>query len=185
MQKKWKIIRSIAKESLRLFEVRYNYLVNPRNDKEVEVVVLSGNDAVNIMALTTENKVITIRQYRFGINDYTTEIPGGLVDNNEDLLIAAKRELREETGYSGQDWQYLGKIAQNPVFQNAYIHHFLLTNAQLTDPTEFDEAEDITLIEMSLDEVKEGITEAAFQHPHTVSALVLGLAKINNRTLFP
>lgn len=179
MQKKWKIIRSVAKESLRLFEARYNYLINPRNNKEVEVVVLSGNDAVNVVAVSTENKVIMIRQYRFGINDYTTEIPGGLVDDGEDLLIAAKRELREETGYSGENWQFLGKIAQNPVFQDAYIHHFLLTDAQLTDPTEFDEAEDIKLIEMDVVEVKKGVQTAAFQHPHTVSALVLAFEKMN------
>ena len=182
MQKKWKIIRSVAKESLRLFEARYNYLINPRNEKEVEVVVLSGNDAVNVMAVTTENKVVMIQQYRFGINDYTTEIPGGLVDKGEDTLLAAQRELREETGYSGSDWQYLGKIAQNPVFQDAYIHHYLLTDAKKTHPTEFDEAEDIEVIEMGLDEVRKGIQKCAFQHPHTVNALVLGFEKTRSRT---
>jgi len=178
MQKQWKILRSVAKESLRLFEARYNYLINPRNGKEVEVVVLSGNDAVNVMAITTENKVVMIRQYRFGINDYTIEIPGGLVDEGEDALLAAQRELREETGYSGKDWQYLGKIAQNPVFQDAYIHHYLVTEAEKTHPTEFDEAEDIELVEMNLEEVQKGLEICAFQHPHTVSALILGLRKV-------
>ena len=178
MQKKWKVLRSVAKESLRLFEARYNYLINPRNGKEVEVVVLSGNDAVNVMAVTTENTVVMIKQYRFGINDYTTEIPGGLVDVGEDILLAAKRELREETGYSGENWQYLGKIAQNPVFQDAYIHHYLLLDAEKTHPTEFDEAEDIEMLEMKVEEVQEGVQKCAFQHPHTVSALVLGLKKI-------
>ncbi|MGK0366098.1 MAG: ADP-ribose pyrophosphatase [Saprospiraceae bacterium] len=178
MQKQWKILRSVRKESLRLFETRYDYLINPRNDKEVEVIVLSGDDAVNIMALTSANKVVMIKQYRFGINDYTIEIPGGLVDAGEDILLAAQRELREETGYSGENWQYLGKIAQNPVFQDAYIHHFLLTGAQKTHPTEFDEAEDIEMIEMKLEDVRKGLRECAFQHPHTVSALVLGFEKI-------
>ena len=180
MQKQWKILRSVAKESLRLFEAKYNYLINPRNGKEVEVVVLSGNDAVNVMAITKENKVIMIRQYRFGINNYTTEIPGGLVDKGEDILLAAQRELREETGYSGENWQYLGKIAQNPVFQDAYIHHYLLTDAEKTHSTQFDEAEDIEMIEMDLGEMRRGLAACKFQHPHTVSALVLGLEKIKN-----
>ena len=178
MQKQWKILRSVAKESLRLFEARFNYLINPRNGKEVEVVVLSGNDAVNVMAITTENKVVMIKQYRFGINDYTTEIPGGLVDDGEDVLLAAQRELREETGYSGDNWRYLGKIAQNPVFQDAYIHHYLATDVEKTHPTEFDEAEDIERIEMNLDEVRVGLQNCAFQHPHTVSALILGFEKM-------
>ena len=180
MQKQWKVLRSVTKESLRLFEARYNYLVNPRNGKEVEVVVLSGNDAVNVMAITTENKVLMIKQYRFGINDYTTEIPGGLVDEGEDILLAAQRELREETGFSGENWQYLGKIAQNPVFQDAYIHHYLLIDAQKTHPTEFDEAEDIVRVEMDLDAVREGLQTCAFQHPHTVSALILGFEKMKD-----
>lgn len=177
MQKKWKIIRSIAKESLRLFEVKYNYLINPRNKKEVEVVVLAGNDAVNIMAVTSKKTIVMIKQYRFGINDYTVEIPGGLVDAGEDTLKAAQRELREETGYSGTNWQYLGKIAQNPVFQDAYIHHYLLLDAEKTHSTEFDEAEDIQMIEMEVDEVRKNMQNCAFQHPHTVNALVLGLQK--------
>jgi 8-oxo-dGTP pyrophosphatase MutT (NUDIX family) len=178
MQKNWKVIRTVAKESLRIFKAQYNYLINPRNGKEIEVVVLTGNDAVNVMAVTSENKVVMIKQYRFGINDYTIEIPGGLVDAGEDLLHAAQRELREETGYSGENWKYLGKIAQNPVFQDAYIHHYLLIDAEKTHPTEFDEAEDIEMIEMKVKEVKEGIQNCAFQHPHTVSALVLGLGEV-------
>lgn len=179
MEKNWKIIRSVAKESLRIFNAQFNYLINPRNGKEIEVVVLTGNDAVNVMAVTTDNKVIMIKQYRFGINDYTVEIPGGLVDTGEDLLEAAKRELREETGYSGENWKYLGKIAQNPVFQDAYIHHFLLTGAEKTYETDFDEAEDIEMIEMNMEEVRKGVNKCAFQHPHTVNALVLGLQIIN------
>ena len=183
MTKKWKRIRSQAKENLRLFDVRFDYLISPRTDKEVEVVVLAGGDAVNVAAVTAENKVVFAEQYRFGINKYTTEIPGGLIDPGETPLTAAVRELREETGYTAETWIYLGKIPQNPVFQDAYIHHYLAMNASLTDATTFDEAEDIALLLLSLDEVKKGLRNFTFQHPHSVSALYAAVDYLENNKI--
>lgn len=178
LKKTWKILRSVPLQNLRLFTARFDYLINPRNGKEVEIVVLSGGHAVNITALTPDNEVVMIHQYRYGIHDYTTEIPGGLIDAGEEPLTAARRELREETGFSGDDWVYLGKIPQNPVFQDSFVHHFLLKNAVMTDSTEFDEAEDIELLKLPLAEVKAGLFAGRFQHPHTVSALALALREL-------
>lgn len=178
MKKQWQLLRSIKKQNLRLFDARFDHLINPRNDKEIEVVVLTGASAVNVVALTTNATFLFIRQYRFGVNEYTVEIPGGLLDEGENTLTAVQRELQEETGYGGGTWEYLGKINQNPVFQDNYIHHYLATGVELMHNTNFDDAEDIEIVEMTLEEVKEGIQKLAFQHPHTVSALVLALNKL-------
>lgn len=173
--KKWQIIRSTFQANLRMFEARFDKLINPRNNKEIEIVVLAGDDAVNVVGITRRNTILLIEQYRFGIHDYTTEIPGGLIDKNEEPIEAAKRELREETGYGGSNWQYLGKIPQNPVFQDAYIHHFIALDIEKKYKTQLDDAEDISILELSIKEVREGLKRGAFQHPHTVSAFMLCL----------
>ena len=112
-----------------------------------------------------------VEQYRFGIQQYTLEIPGGMVDDGEDHRIAVERELLEETGYSGIDWYFLGSIPSNPVFQDQYIHHYILKDAVLTGNTSFDDAEDIFIKEVPLPEVIKLLKEGKIQHPHIVNAL--------------
>ena len=65
--------------------------------------------AVCIIPLTDENEVIVERQFRYPVNEIITEIPAGKLDyKDEDRLEAAKRELREETGYTATEWIDLG-----------------------------------------------------------------------------
>lgn len=63
--------------------------------------IKTGPPGACVLALTEDNKVITVRQYRPGPNKVLHELPGGFVDENEEVAVAAARELREETGYSG------------------------------------------------------------------------------------
>lgn len=177
-KKEWKIIRSENKGNIRLFDISYKYLISPRTGQEVEVVCLAGDDAVNIVALTPEQEVLLIHQFRFGILDYTYEVPGGFVDKGESVLTAAKRELQEETGYSAKEWIYLGKVPMNPTFQDAYIHHYLALDAKLTAKTNFDDAEDIAFKLLPISDVEEGLRNLKFQHPHAISALFAALSHL-------
>jgi ADP-ribose pyrophosphatase len=68
------------------------------------------NDYVSILAFTKEKNYLLVKQYRPAINKFTLEIPGGLVDRGESPLKAAKRELKEETGYVVKDINYLGSF---------------------------------------------------------------------------
>jgi len=172
---KWELLKSEEGIDLKLFKVRYDYLRNPRNDKIIKVIVLDGSDSVNVVPITKNDGILMIEQYRFGIGDYTLEIPGGIVDEGEDHQQAAARELLEETGYSGKDWQYLGVIPANPVFQNSSIHHWLVRDIALTGTTDFDDAEDIRFLEIPIERVRQMIRKGEIRHPHTLNALVLAL----------
>ncbi len=66
-----------------LFSTRYDQVRNPRNGLTHTVVVLEGNDAAQVVALTPDDKILLVRQYRFGIGDYTLELPGGMIDTGE------------------------------------------------------------------------------------------------------
>ncbi len=172
---KWELIKSEEGIDLKLFKVRYDYLRNPRNDKIIKVIVLDGPDSVNVVPITQEGGILMIEQYRFGIGEYTLEIPGGIVDGGENHRQAAERELLEETGYSGEAWHHLGSIPANPVFQNSMIHHWLVWDVVLTGTTDFDEAEDIRIVELPFEKVRQMIKKGEIKHPHTLNALVLVL----------
>ncbi|HMQ45799.1 MAG TPA: NUDIX hydrolase [Saprospiraceae bacterium] len=168
------IKKSSAKgPDLKLFKARYDLMVNPRNGKSEQMIILESNDSVNVVALTPDRHVLFVRQYRFGIADYTLELPGGIVDAQEVVAHAAQRELREETGYSSNRWTELGKIPSNPVFMNSYIHHWLAMDVMLTHEPELDDGEAVETVLIPLETVRQQYQSGFFQHPHTVNALLL------------
>ncbi|MCP4694207.1 MAG: NUDIX hydrolase, partial [Desulfobacterales bacterium] len=128
----WRLIKTEEGPDLGLFKVRYNWRENPRNGRELKTVMLDSIDWVNAVAITRDERIVVVRQYRFGIEDFTTEIPGGMVDPGEDSGQAAARELLEETGYTSRSWESLGSVQPNPAFHNNLCHHWLARDAEKT-----------------------------------------------------
>jgi 8-oxo-dGTP pyrophosphatase MutT (NUDIX family) len=169
----WFIEKSEPGPDLKLFEARFDFIKNPRNGITEKKVILSGGNAVNVIALTSDNEIVLVRQYRFGTASYTLELPGGLVDPDESIVKAAERELEEETGYTcGEKLIPLGKIGQNPVFMDSYVHHFLALDVKLTKQQTLDAGENIEVILMPLEELKFRWQKGEIEHPHSVNALL-------------
>lgn len=177
MKPQWELLRSEPVDDLKLFRARFDFMKNPRNGLTQRMVVLESPDAANIVAITTAAQILFVKQYRVGIHAETLELPGGIVDPGEDHAIGAQRELREETGYTGGTWSYLGKIASNPVFMNNYTHHYLAENVKLTTDLTLDEGEAVEVVTMSVAEVFQRWRTGWFEHPHTVNALLLFFAQ--------
>ncbi len=169
-EKDWKLIKKEPAIDLNILNIEHHHYRNPRNDKVVKTVAINGNDAVNVIALTKDKKVLLVRQFRFGIGDYTIELPGGMVDEGESNMDAVQRELREETGFAGTNWQKIGSIYSNPVFMNSKITHFMVESASAQYPLELDDAEDVEILTLSIKDVYDWIDEEKIQHPHTISA---------------
>ena len=167
----WRHVNSEHGPQIPLFNVRYDWLENPRTREVLKRLVLETPDWVNIVALTPENRVVMVRQFRFGIGKITTEIPGGIVDPGETSGEAARRELLEETGYTGGEWEYLGAVEANPAIQNNLCHHWLARHVVKNGHMDLGDGEDIMVMEMSLDEIKQEIREGRLLHSLALSAL--------------
>ena len=93
--KNWRKARSEAGPDLLLFNARYDFMENPRNNKVMKRIVRETRDWVNVVAITPEEKIVLVKQFRFGSGNITVEIPAGLIDENESSYDAAVRELKD------------------------------------------------------------------------------------------
>jgi ADP-ribose pyrophosphatase len=169
--KPWKCIKAQEGEDLKLFRVQHRWMQNPRNGKILKRLVLETGDWVNVIAITPEETIVFVRQYRFGTGKISLEIPGGLIDPGEDSRQAALRELKEETGYTSGNWQHLGAVEPNPAFLNNCCNHWLALDVQQTAKPAPDEGEDIEVLALTFDEILQHIRSGEIRHVLVLSAL--------------
>ena len=167
----WNLIRSEEGPDLGIFKVRFDWVESPRNASMLRASVLETSDWSNVVPVTPEGKIVLVKQYRFGIGHVTTEIPGGAVDQDETPKGAVVRELREETGYTSENWACLGWVEPNPAFQNNRCYSWLARDAVKTHSVEQDHFEDVDCCEMTLEELKQEIREGRMRNSLTLLAL--------------
>ena len=98
---------------------------------------------MNVVAFTRTGELLVVEQFRHGIDASTLEIPGGGCDEGEAPEVAARRELREETGFSSDRWVSLGSCTPNPATQTNRCHTFLALDCEPEGALELDPAEEL------------------------------------------
>ena len=121
----WRRERSERVADCRIFKVRRDFSVDPREGRVHDFYVIEAPDWINVVPLTGEGEVVLIEQYRHGSEEVSLEIPGGMVDPGEQPHETAARELLEETGYEAREVALLGKTRPNPAIQDNWIHTFV------------------------------------------------------------
>ncbi|MDX1641033.1 MAG: NUDIX hydrolase, partial [Balneolaceae bacterium] len=144
-------------------------------------VVIDAPEWINIIALTETRDIVLVEQYRAGIHQSTLEIPGGMVDEHESPLEAAKRELLEETGYRSEKWTLLGKTSANPTFMNNYTSIFLAEECMKESEQKLDGNEDIDIHLMKLDYFLELVKNSVVHHSVVVAAVAHLLLHFNQK----
>jgi len=120
-------------------------------------------ECVLALAITKENEVLLIEQYRHAIQEQSIEFPGGFIDENEIPETAIVRELLEETGYSFSAFHYLGKTYSNPGVLTNATHLFVATGGEKTSEQSLDANEEITIMLKPREEVKTMVQKYQFK----------------------
>jgi len=172
MIKPWKKVGSKPVGDFRIFKMRADTAVNPRTGEEHDFFVIDSVNWVNIIAVTSDQKLVMVEQYRHGSNTVELEIPGGMMDPHEnDPVVTAVRELREETGYEGENARELGKIWSNPAIFSNTTYTVLIENCELKHGLEFDSGEDLITRLVPVDEIPGLIADGKINHSLVVVAL--------------
>jgi 8-oxo-dGTP pyrophosphatase MutT (NUDIX family) len=172
MSRPWKKVSTKQLGDFRIFKLRSDTFISPRTQKEHDFFVLESVNWVNIIAVTPDQQLVMVEQYRFGSNTVELEIPGGMMDPGEtDPVATAVRELREETGYEGEHARMLGSIHANPAILNNTCFTVLIENCRLKHAVDFDQGEDLATRLVPVSEIPRLVADEKIGHSLVVVAL--------------
>jgi ADP-ribose pyrophosphatase len=146
------------------------------NGNLLDATIFEFRSWANIVALTRNGDVVLVKQYRHGICQALVEFPGGVVDDDEDPMAGARRELLEETGYTSSNIIEIGKIYPNPALQTNTLHCFLALDAEKISRQNLDAGEDIEVLLIPLDELIATAKRGEFPHALMTAVLFSALA---------
>ena len=169
--KKWSFKSAKVVYRNKLFRIRQERCIIPRTGKPYDYFYEDSPNWVNVVALTKTNKVILIKQYRHAVREFTIEIPGGIMDKiDTSPLAAVKRELLEETGYGGGDFQLIGTCRPNPAIINNKVYTYLARGVSLIGEPHPDSTEEIKVFEKKISEIDSLIRNGKISHSLVITA---------------
>jgi len=157
-----------------IFSVRQDRAAHPQTGRVGEYVVLEQPDWANVVAVTADERIVMIRQWRHGTRAVELEIPAGIVDPGESPRAAAIRELREETGYapaSPEAVVAIGAVAPNPAYQSNTCHTFLATGCTEVGAQALDPGEDIEVVLLTRAELDAALERGEVRNAQVICGL--------------
>ncbi len=159
-----------------LFQLRKERFQSRVSGLTHDFFVIQLADAVHAIALTPENEILCVRQFRAGSARDSLEVPGGLIDPNEDPCTAGARELLEETGYAGDPPELIGTLWSNPALVTSRTTTIVIRNVRRVAQPKLDHTEELTVERVPAGEVMGLIQDGRIDHALVVAGLLWWLA---------
>lgn len=154
--KKWKTLNSRYLIKRPWLTARCDCVELPSGIQMPEYYVLEYPDWINVIAITKDNEFVFVEQYRHGLGEVSMELCAGVCENKDGShLESAKRELLEETGYAGGQWEHFMTLSANTSTMNNLTYCFVAKGVELVSSQHLDDTEDINVHLLSLDEVRQ------------------------------
>jgi 8-oxo-dGTP pyrophosphatase MutT (NUDIX family) len=174
----WERTRSEKLLETPYFTLRSDGLRLPDGSVKDPYFVLERPDAAIIFPLTREGEVVLVRQYRPPLERMELGLPAGLVEEGEEPEAAARRELAEETGYSGGEWEPLGSLASSPSLKDNWAYLFLARGVEQTAAPDPDEHELVETVSVPVEELLGLIQGGEIVSSSGVAAIMLALERL-------
>ncbi len=174
----WERLRSERLLQTPYFALRSDKLRLPGGAVKDPYYVVERPDAAIIFPLTGEGEAVLVRQYRPPLERMELGLPAGLVEEGEKPEAAARRELLEETGYSGGEWEPLGTLASSPSLKDNWAYLFLARGVEEVAPPDPDEHELVETVRVPIGELLGLIRAGEIVSSSGVAAVMLALERL-------
>jgi 8-oxo-dGTP pyrophosphatase MutT (NUDIX family) len=172
MPRPWTHLGSRQLGDFRIFTLRSDRKRSPRTQAEHEFYVIDCGPWVNVIALTADENLVMVEQYRHGSNTTELEIPGGMMDPGDGSPVeAGARELREETGYAGDAGRIIGEVFPNPAIQSNTCYTVLFENCVPGHELKWDPSEELVTRLVPVSEIPALVAGGKIKHSLVVVAL--------------
>jgi len=164
-----------------LFHLARRRFRSRASGKTHDFYVMDLTSAVHVIAVTDDDNVVLVRQFRAGSGRDSLETPGGLLEPGEDPSDAGPRELLEETGYAGEPPEFLGTVWSNPAITTSRSSTILIRNAQRIAEPKLDPTEELHVELVPVRAIPEMIRDGRIDHALVVCGLLRWIAAIDQR----
>ncbi|QYJ15810.1 ADP-ribose pyrophosphatase [Rubrobacter xylanophilus DSM 9941] len=176
--RRWEVLSSERLLETPYFALRTERLRLPDGEVKDPYYVLERPDAVFAFPLTRDGQVVLVRQYRPPLRRMELCIPAGLVEPGEPPEAAARRELLEETGYGGGEWEYMLRLASSPGLKNNWAYLFLARGVEPLAPPDPDEHERLELVLAPPEKLMGMVSSGEIVSATGAAAIMLALGRL-------